>query len=232
MKTQNNALQKTSAPLVAKMKPRRTLGRRDRAATENSILNAAHQLFAEKGFENTRTLEIAKLAKANEALINRYFGSKEGLLFAVLESACDDSDLLSNHACPEASLIQGNETSLPEALKEFFKKGKSTAKARESFMRIGISRALLDERMASQMKEQIINARMPMMEEGLSKYLNGGKFSKELIQAFAVLLTSNNFTLNFLGRRVYKMSPQKVDLSIQILVEALSDYAKKSAKKA
>ena len=61
--------------------------KRDRAASERALIKAATVLFAAKGFDGTRTLEIAKKAKVNEALITRYFGGKEGLLVAVLEES-------------------------------------------------------------------------------------------------------------------------------------------------
>ncbi len=47
--------------------------------TKDKILKAACELFATKGFKNTTHQEIAKKAKANSALINYYFSSKDNL---------------------------------------------------------------------------------------------------------------------------------------------------------
>jgi len=49
-------------------------------ATRQRLLDAARQLFAEKGFGETSTREIAAAAGCNLSLINHYFASKEGLL--------------------------------------------------------------------------------------------------------------------------------------------------------
>jgi len=50
------------------------------------IALTALQLFAEKGFENTSTQLIAKEAEVSEALIFKYFGSKERLLDYIIKS--------------------------------------------------------------------------------------------------------------------------------------------------
>lgn len=49
------------------------------------ILNAALKLFSEFGFEGTSTRQIAKEAGANMAMINYYFGSKEGVFLEIME---------------------------------------------------------------------------------------------------------------------------------------------------
>lgn len=49
------------------------------------IRNAAAKLFAERGFENTTTREIAKAADISAASVYYYFDSKEDLLYQILE---------------------------------------------------------------------------------------------------------------------------------------------------
>ena len=53
--------------------------KRDAAATRELILDAARQVFADKGFDGAGVREIAARSGVNAALVNRYFGSKEGL---------------------------------------------------------------------------------------------------------------------------------------------------------
>jgi AcrR family transcriptional regulator len=50
------------------------------------ILRAAEMLFAEFGFEGTSTRQISKESGANMAMINYYFGSKEGVFIEIMES--------------------------------------------------------------------------------------------------------------------------------------------------
>jgi AcrR family transcriptional regulator len=54
------------------------------AQTRERVLDAAEQLFAEKGLHGVSTREITRQAGANISAINYYFGGKEGLVLAVL----------------------------------------------------------------------------------------------------------------------------------------------------
>ncbi|MFB7919072.1 TetR family transcriptional regulator [Streptomyces sp. NPDC056061] len=58
--------------------------RRDAAATRRRLLEAGRDLFAEHGYEGTTVRTIAERAGVNQALLFRYFGSKQGLLTEVL----------------------------------------------------------------------------------------------------------------------------------------------------
>src|ERR1700749_233413 len=112
--------------------------KRDRAATEKALIEAAMQLFASKGFDGTRTLEIAQKAKVNEALIARYFGGKEGLLLAVLkdESASQEFMASRDKKCVEHFWIPDftKSANLKEALKDFFKAGEGFMKDKAPFI--------------------------------------------------------------------------------------------------
>lgn len=55
-----------------------------------SILEAAEKLFAELGYEATSTRNIAKEAGANMAMINYYFGSKEGVFMEIMSKRIAD----------------------------------------------------------------------------------------------------------------------------------------------
>ena len=54
------------------------------AARKASIIRSAAALFAEKGFNGTKTREIAERAGVSEALIFKHFPSKEDLYAAIL----------------------------------------------------------------------------------------------------------------------------------------------------
>jgi TetR/AcrR family transcriptional regulator len=51
------------------------------------ILAAAEELFAARGFAGTTVRDIAQSAGVNPAMIHYYFGNKEGLYRAIIESA-------------------------------------------------------------------------------------------------------------------------------------------------
>ena len=55
-------------------------------SSHDRILMAAKQLFAERGYENTSTVAIARQAGTSESQLMKHFGSKEGLLEAIFDA--------------------------------------------------------------------------------------------------------------------------------------------------
>ena len=199
--------------------------RRDRKATEDAIIEAASKLFAEKGYDGTRTLEIAKRAGANEALITRYFGGKEGLLKAVLFAGIQNQSFLCRGDRHEVDTVAPNDgkTSLSQAIQIFFKHGRELAREKEHIMRIAMSRSLLDPEIAQMVRTRILEQQLPLIEKSLRTYARA-KVAKTDIQAAAILIADNNFSLNFLARRVHQMEDKRVDLALQILAKSIEDY--------
>jgi TetR/AcrR family fatty acid metabolism transcriptional regulator len=68
-------------------KSRRTIQKK------NQILEAAAQLFAEKGFHRTTTKDIAQAADVSEGTLYNYFDNKEDLLFGIMEKLVDNQQL-------------------------------------------------------------------------------------------------------------------------------------------
>ncbi|MCX2573761.1 TetR/AcrR family transcriptional regulator [Pedobacter sandarakinus] len=58
----------------------------DKVDKRQSILDAAEKLFCETGYEGTSTRQIAKESGANMAMINYYFGSKEGVFIEIMNN--------------------------------------------------------------------------------------------------------------------------------------------------
>ncbi|WP_029432970.1 TetR/AcrR family transcriptional regulator [Blastococcus sp. URHD0036] len=67
--------------------------RRDAAATRESLLTAARSLIARDGVAAVSTRDVATAAGANQALVYRYFGSKEALLVEALSPTEPDSTI-------------------------------------------------------------------------------------------------------------------------------------------
>jgi AcrR family transcriptional regulator len=54
-------------------------------SSRDRILQAAKQLFARNGYENTSTVAIAREAGTSESQLMKHFGSKQGLLAAIFD---------------------------------------------------------------------------------------------------------------------------------------------------
>jgi AcrR family transcriptional regulator len=77
-----------------------TRGRRPQGSPDarQAVLDAARELFAERGFERTTMRAVAARAVVDPALIYHYFGDKDGLLAAVVEPPVDLAALLTGIA--------------------------------------------------------------------------------------------------------------------------------------
>jgi AcrR family transcriptional regulator len=91
-------------------------GEQSATQTRERVLDAAEQLFAEHGLDAVSTRDITALAAANVGAINYYFGSKEGLVFAVFDrrltpitrerlAALDRVEQAAGKAAPKAEAV-------------------------------------------------------------------------------------------------------------------------------
>lgn len=67
---------------------------RNAAATRTAILDAARERFAAESYDDVGMRDIARDVGVDAALISRYFGSKDELFLAALESCGDGSALM------------------------------------------------------------------------------------------------------------------------------------------
>ncbi|WP_410590621.1 TetR/AcrR family transcriptional regulator [Amycolatopsis sp. lyj-23] len=67
---------------------------RNAAATREAILASALEAFTRAGYDGVGVREIAEAAGVTAMLVNRYFGSKEGLFAEVVEAAMTERTVL------------------------------------------------------------------------------------------------------------------------------------------
>lgn len=63
---------------------------KDKIDKKDYILDVAERIFSEKGFDGASTRLISSEAGVNMAMLNYYFGSKEGLFLAIFERKIAD----------------------------------------------------------------------------------------------------------------------------------------------
>ncbi|MBK5463314.1 TetR/AcrR family transcriptional regulator [Peribacillus sp. TH27] len=86
--------------------------------TKERIINVARTLFASKGFDMTRTNEIASACNVSEATIYKYFDSKKDLLLATITpSEKEDAEVETSHLSTD-ELVENHVITL---IKKFLK---------------------------------------------------------------------------------------------------------------
>jgi TetR/AcrR family transcriptional regulator len=91
---------------------------RNAAQTQEALLNAAEEIFAQHGFDGARMDMIAKRSGYNVALLFRYFENKEGVYRAVIERLrSQENDTLGREIAP---FINDEEAALdPQQVRDF-----------------------------------------------------------------------------------------------------------------
>jgi AcrR family transcriptional regulator len=204
---------------------------RDRKGTEMLLFKAATKLFAEKGYEATRTLEIAKEAGVNEALIGRYYGGKEGLLMAILKDGVAFQTVLDAQKCYNHLPDKDSVPSLTEGFQQYFKDHAAMAVKMEEPMRVTNSRVFVDAEVAEMIKTRAIQPGEAQMLESLRPYLKKDSCTKAELEAVCTIVTTMAHVFNFIARLIYKVDKKKIDLAQAIMSEALDDYLTKKKKK-
>ena len=71
---------------------------------QRALISHAAELFAQRGVNSVSVRQLAKAAGVNHGLVHRHFGSKEGLLKAVMTRLADDVALQMGPAEPDERL--------------------------------------------------------------------------------------------------------------------------------
>lgn len=117
--------------------------------TEEQILEAAEQIFLDKGFKNSKISDIAELANVNNALINYYFRSKENLFNKVLHSKI-------NLLAKSITSVIDQDCSFEEVIRSLVKTQYHFFEENESLPRFVISEILPDEERCKMFRKNFI----------------------------------------------------------------------------
>jgi AcrR family transcriptional regulator len=130
--------------------------RRDAAATREAILEAAIHRFASQGYERAGVRDIAGDAGVTAALVNRYFGSKEGLFSEAVERAFALRDLIGD----------GERATLAEGLARRMVYGSRSAPDHDCISRLFLLRSAAEPH-AAEILLPHLNARLRSLAECL-----------------------------------------------------------------
>jgi AcrR family transcriptional regulator len=130
--------------------------RRDSSATRLAILEAATRHFACKGYGHAGAREIAMDAGVTAAMINRYFGSKEGLFAEVIERAFDIREL-----------IEGDRATLADRLARVMVYGRPGAPDSGRTPLLLLLRAATEPAAAELLRARLEGENLPLLAERL-----------------------------------------------------------------
>ena len=188
--------------------------RRDKEATKKALLGAAVEVFAQRGFDGATTKEVAARAGVNEGLIQRYFGGKAGLLQAIVGNMCGERLSACRMAPPSDSLKAEIATVL----------GHEIAQAQENrdFMRVLLSRALVDADLAATLKAHYKDSRMPQLVQRLKHFQADGRLDPAVdLETLAATITTFAFGLGFMQQVVLSEDPKYLEGIIEHIADTV-----------
>lgn len=190
--------------------------KRDREATSRALLEAAQGVFAEQGFDAATTREIACRAQVNEALIQRYFGGKAGLLEALLKD--------SPRGCQQATLgALSPACGLEQTLSSFFHRTCSETTEQRELMKVAVSRAILDPATAALMRERLLDHDRAVVLAQLEALQGAGEIRGDVaLEPVAHAIAALAFSLGFLGRLVFKTPEAEIEAAIAATAHLLA----------
>lgn len=164
--------------------------KRDRSASERSLLKAAEEVFSKHGFKGATTRMIAKKAGVNESLIGRYFDGKMGLLIAIIERYVLEDDVHTRLTYPAQETLEAE-------LLGFAKfKYELDCKKNFDFFKIVLSQAIVDAKFCKRIRETIPMFFQPQLEQRLLDLQKNGKIHadvdvKNMIKGLDIFMFGN-----------------------------------------
>jgi AcrR family transcriptional regulator len=183
--------------------------RRDKEATKQALLAAAVEVFAQRGFDGATTKEVAARAGVNEGLIQRYFakgtvGGKAGLLQAIVGNMCGERLTACRMAPPGDNLKSEIAAVLRHEIMQ--------ADANRDFLRVFISRALVDPALAATLKAHYRDSRMPQLVKRLQHFQKDGGLDPAVdLEQLAATITTFAFGLGFMQQVVLSEDPKYLE---------------------
>ena len=140
-------------------------------ATSERILDAATELFGARGFARTSIRQIAERARANSALIYYYFGSKTGLLDALMTRM-----QAAVHANLESSVASAG--SAREKLERFIRLQIGLLRQRSPLLRIILREVLNHDENATATMRHALEPNLAMLTGLLNEGMASGEFRR------------------------------------------------------
>jgi TetR/AcrR family transcriptional regulator, regulator of cefoperazone and chloramphenicol sensitivity len=189
----------------------------DSEGSKRRLIRAGIDVFSKEGFDGATTKKIAKSAQVNESLIHRYFESKLGLFFAILGEF---------HRCVVAEPPYPPSDNLEDELRNFVRFRMEFSRNRKKFIRLGITRAIIDKKTREEMTAYIQNGTLGLVSR-LERLRAAGKVRSDVsLEQVALMIVGVTFSMSMFSVIIFAMEQSLIEnvlsLATKILAEGLA----------
>jgi TetR/AcrR family transcriptional regulator, regulator of cefoperazone and chloramphenicol sensitivity len=164
---------------------------RDPAGKREALILAATKLFARHGYEATRTAQIAARAGCSEGLIHRYFGSKKGLLLALIKSRVSKEVVELTDQLPIAPTLEAEVLQLVEwEVRNMWND--------QDFLRVIISRGLVEPHVGKVLSQAGLSRHVPAFIQRLKHFRQSHPLSHEEMEGLAQSIKTIGLVFGFM----------------------------------
>ena len=164
---------------------------RDPASKQESLIVAATKLFAHRGYEATRTAEIAARAGCAEGLIHRYFGGKKGLLLALIQQRVSQEVVELTDQLPLAPTLE-------EEVLHLVDWEVSNMWHDRDFLRVIMSRALVEPHVGKVLSRAGLSRHVPAFVQRLKNFKPRRPPSEEEMEGLAQSIKTIGLVFGFM----------------------------------
>ncbi len=191
-------------------------GKHDKDQRRQCLIEAGTDVFAEYGFDAATTREVAERAGCSEGLIHRYFGSKRGLLLAILEHKAEHVIASSDEAMPErATLAEEIEQMLISPFEMYWEQ--------RNFMRVSVSQAAIDKDVGHVIGDHINGNKVKFFAARLRRHQDRGEILADVdIDAVALALSGLNISCGFFAQVAFEVDRDELRQSVRAMGDVIA----------
>lgn len=190
--------------------------RKSRIDSEARVLDAAIVLFSKLGFETTTLKAISEQAKVNEALIIRYFGSKDELLTTVIVG----------HLRTEISSYEdtARATSVAGEIENYLRTWLHSELRNRDFLRVATARAAVDPKIRREVQKHVPLQGHPELNARLKELQKAGQFPKSVsTELLTHTIGLQGLGTSFLVNLLPAVDIKATEISIAIFASLIAD---------
>ncbi len=198
--------------------------RKERRASviRRQIIEAAAELFAEKGFHRTTTKDIALAADVSEGTIYNYFDNKDDLLLGIMEHLYEAEHL-------DAQLINSLPAAPDEFLYSILEYHKVNVTQNNAMMQSVLSEILVNPQLRQRYYRQLVSPQIQQLTDYVLAQIESGHIRgykpQHLVRIF-VSLTFGLFLLQVLKDDVVSSEWEELTRSVaKVLFEGIKPEA-------
>lgn len=190
--------------------------RPDRIETEKKLLQAGIEVFSRYGYDGASIQKISERSAVNVSLVNRYYGSKEGLLYAIGKEYSAQLSVRTFDYPPQETVF--------DELFEYAKAELTDYLRQKDIIRILVARAATDEKFREAMAATVpLDELDPFLDSRLKRLQSKGLLKEDVsFSEIQFTLGFQFFATNFLAHMILGFDEAKTTELLKCFIETYS----------